>query len=188
MFSVFFARQLQLASLLYAHNSSTIPLSSLVYLSLLVPPLDRMRSVSAVLSIASILVTSSTTMAASTSQSEVVNEQRQLQNNNDADFFDPSRDVCDNGFNGNVLLGKCDESRFPTCERRNESLCYNRKPSRDFFHADNHQPIYYIQYDRVLCYPREMRDLCLSCAPGRYCASEQRCIMDHEDYECGEWF
>jgi hypothetical protein len=107
------------------------------------------------------------------------------------DFFDASIDLCDNSPNpieDRPSLGLCDTSRFPTCGGRDEEqICYNRKFSRDHFHADTHQHQYYIQYDRVFCYP-EYWGGCSSCTPGRYCVSEKRCILDELDYPCEQWF
>ncbi len=104
------------------------------------------------------------------------------------DFFDDNTDLCDNSANpleDRVELGPCDQSRFPTCND-DEDICYNRKPSRDHFHPDNHQHRYYIQYDRVFCYPLNWGG-CSSCSPGRYCKSESRCILEEENYPCAEW-
>jgi hypothetical protein len=104
------------------------------------------------------------------------------------DPYWPERDVCDNSVdpNGPPELGPCDESRFPQCEQGKEELCYNRKPSRDEFFDDNHQPKYYIQYDRIFCYPASW-GACSSCTPGRYCRSEDRCILEEQGYPCAEW-
>ena len=106
------------------------------------------------------------------------------------DFFDPAVDVCDNAPNpgsDRPQLGPCDVSRFPTCDQEQEDICYNRKPSRDDFHADTHQHKFYIQYDRVLCYPLSWGG-CSSCTPGRYCVSEKRCVLLEENYPCQQWF
>ena len=117
---------------------------------------------------------------------------RSLQNNKDKpsfDFFDPDEDTCDNSANpteDRPELAACDFSRFPTCGD-NEDICYNRKPSRDHFHKDNHQHKFYIQYDRVFCYPTSWGG-CSSCTPGRYCKSEKRCILAEVGYDCAEWF
>lgn len=114
---------------------------------------------------------------------------RSLQNKAAFDFFDPIEDTCDNSANpteDRPELSECDFGRFPVCED-NEDICYNRKPSRDHFHKDNHQHKFYIQYDRVFCYPRNWGG-CSSCTPGRYCKSEKRCILEEVDYPCQEWF
>ncbi|VEU38672.1 unnamed protein product [Pseudo-nitzschia multistriata] len=116
---------------------------------------------------------------------------RSLQNKDKPafDFFDPDEDTCDNSKNpteDRALLSACDFSRFPTCGD-NEEICYNRKPSRDHFHRDNHQHKFYIQYDRVFCYPDSWGG-CSSCTPGRYCKSEKRCILEEVGYPCQEWF
>jgi len=105
------------------------------------------------------------------------------------DYFDPDEDRCDNSANpteDRPLLEECNFDRFPVCER-NEDICYNRKPSRDHFHRDNHQHKFYIQYDRVFCYPLSWGG-CSSCTPGRYCKSEKRCILEEVGYNCTQWF
>ena len=103
------------------------------------------------------------------------------------DPFWPERDVCNNSNDPDkVELGPCDFSRFPRCQYEKNRFCFNRKPSRDDFHRDNHQPKYYIQYDRVMCYPVQW-GACSSCTPGRYCRSEKRCILEEKDYPCEEW-
>uniref|UniRef100_A0A7S4AJE5 PSI domain-containing protein n=1 Tax=Pseudo-nitzschia australis TaxID=44445 RepID=A0A7S4AJE5_9STRA len=116
---------------------------------------------------------------------------RSLQNKDKPsfDFFDPDEDTCDNSANpteDRPELAACDFSRFPTCGN-NEDICYNRKPSRDHFHKDNHQHKFYIQYDRVFCYPTSWGG-CSSCTPGRYCKSEKRCILAEVGYDCEQWF
>ena len=104
------------------------------------------------------------------------------------DFFDINVDLCDNRVNYDdpELLGPCDTNRFPNCSDKTQ-ICYNRKPSRDSFHPDSHQPVYIIQYDRVFCYPDNWGG-CSSCTPGRYCQSEQRCILEELNYPCEQWF
>ena len=117
---------------------------------------------------------------------------RALQNKNDKpsfDYFDPNEDRCDNSANpteDRPILEECNFSKFPTCENGYD-ICYNRKPSRDHFHRDNHQHKFYIQYDRVFCYPTTWGG-CSSCTPGRYCKSEKRCILEEVGYPCEEWF
>lgn len=104
------------------------------------------------------------------------------------DPYWPDRDVCNNNDDpdGTPTLGPCDESKFPKCEDGKTEICFNRKPSRDEFYSDNHQPLFYIQYDRVMCYPVNW-GACSSCTPGRYCRSEKRCILDSKDYPCKQW-
>eukprot|EP00934_Nitzschia_sp_Nitz4_P003284 Nitzschia sp. Nitz4//scaffold63_size106090//85921//86469//NITZ4_004410-RA/size106090-augustus-gene-0.163-mRNA-1//1//CDS//3329556035//3274//frame0 len=106
------------------------------------------------------------------------------------DFFDINIDLCDNrpddAEDGPPILGTCDTSRFPNCQG-NSQICYNRKPSRHQFEPDTHEPVFYIQYDRVFCYPNQWGG-CSSCTPGRYCASEERCVLDEHGYECEEWY
>eukprot|EP00934_Nitzschia_sp_Nitz4_P002721 Nitzschia sp. Nitz4//scaffold63_size106090//85030//85570//NITZ4_004408-RA/size106090-augustus-gene-0.162-mRNA-1//1//CDS//3329556029//2711//frame0 len=106
------------------------------------------------------------------------------------DFFDIDVDICDNRpasmGDGPPILGTCDTSRFPVCAS-NRQICYNRKPSRHQFEPDTHEPVFYIQYDRVYCYPNYWGG-CSSCTPGRYCVSEERCVLDEHGYECEEWY
>jgi hypothetical protein len=116
-------------------------------------------------------------------------KEEELQSMPAFDFFDAEADLCDNGpdpLNERPVLGACNVTRFPTCGE-DEDICYNRKPSRDHFHPDNHQHMYYIQYDRVFCYPLSWLG-CSSCSPGRYCKSEKRCILEEDGYPCAEWF
>jgi hypothetical protein len=115
-------------------------------------------------------------------------ESRNLQFGGEADFFVAALDLCDNSDDPDSPpeLGPCDLSRFPNCDNKS-FICYNRKPSRDHFFDDNHQPIFYIQYDRVYCYPEQWA-ACSSCTPGRFCKSEARCILDEIDYPCAVWF
>jgi len=94
-------------------------------------------------------------------------------------------DLCKNG-PGPDDVGSCDMSRFPICQP-GETRCYNRKVWRDKFHVDIKQPMTYIDYDSVLCYPDGFRRACSSCSPGRYCESEGRCILDEIDYNCTQW-
>lgn len=104
------------------------------------------------------------------------------------DFFDVNVDLCNNSNNEDVEdLGRCDTGGFPSCDLKKEDLCYNRKPSRQHFDPITHQPVYYIQYDRVLCYPLSWGS-CSSCTPGRYCSSESRCILEEVDYPCAQWY
>jgi len=109
----------------------------------------------------------------------IINKQRELQV--PVDFFFPE-DVCENE---NGQFGVCDQSRFPTCDSRSR-ICYNRRPMRDSFYADNRQPFFYIDYSLVFCYPASWSG-CSSCSPGRYCTSEARCILDEQDYPCAQW-
>mmetsp|Transcript_16755 Transcript_16755/g.30451 ORF Transcript_16755/g.30451 Transcript_16755/m.30451 type:complete len:160 (-) Transcript_16755:425-904(-) len=102
------------------------------------------------------------------------------------DWFDPDVEVCLNGVdaNGNDVYGNCETSRFPVCTN-NERICYNRTNRRDKFWPDR-QPHFYIDYKRVLCYPKSWLNDggCSSCSPGRWCGSEKRCILDNRDYPC----
>jgi hypothetical protein len=83
-------------------------------------------------------------------------------------------------------IGACDPSRFPTCTA-DELICFNRRPRPDRFHADNRQPLYFIDYQSVFCYPTTWGG-CSSCHPGRLCLSENRCILDEMDYPCAQWW
>jgi hypothetical protein len=106
-------------------------------------------------------------------------DERQLQR-----IFDilTPEDVCRNGeFN----FGPCDVSRFPVCNSE-QLICYNRRPRRDLFWPDNRQPHFYIDYTNVYCYPANWGG-CSSCSPGRYCRSEERCILDDSNYPCANW-
>ena len=104
------------------------------------------------------------------------------------DFFDINVDLCNNSNDEDVEdLGRCITGRLPNCDLKNEFPCYNRKPSRQNFDPITHQPVYYIQYDRVLCYPLSFGS-CSTCTPGRYCTSEKRCILEESNYECARWF
>jgi hypothetical protein len=127
-------------------------------------------------------------LAASTSAAATPEDKEGRRRLQAFDFYDPNEDLCDNSPNpleDRPDLGPCDTSRFPSCGS-DEEICYNRKPSRDHFHRDNHQHLYYIQYDRVFCYPRNWGG-CSSCSPGRYCLSEKRCILEEEGYPCAQW-
>jgi hypothetical protein len=100
------------------------------------------------------------------------------------DFFYPNVDICYDEASGE--FGTCDSTRFPTCSD-GELICYNRRPFRNRFYADTRQPLFYIDYKSVLCYPNSWQG-CSSCSPGRYCKSEQRCILQDVDYPCEKWF
>lgn len=97
-------------------------------------------------------------------------------------------DECENGVH---QFGPCNVTRFPNCTelglQQGQTLypCYNRKPHRSRFWPD-HAPKYYIQYDRVFCFPSNT--ICSSCTPGRLCQSERRCILDELRYNCSKWF
>lgn len=109
----------------------------------------------------------------------LLHQQRKLQ----FDSLFPT-DLCKNG-PGDDDIGPCDLSRFPICEQ-GEVRCYNRKVWRDKFHTDIMQPMFYIDYDLVLCYPEDS-GACSSCSPGRYCRAENRCILDELNYACAAW-
>ncbi|GAX27169.1 hypothetical protein FisN_13Lh280 [Fistulifera solaris] len=113
-------------------------------------------------------------------QAETANNERALQDR----YFDKifPGDVCENEPG---IYGPCDQSRFRQCEA-GTLICYNRKPMRHTFYQDSRQPVFYINYDTIFCYP-ETWSGCSSCAPGRYCLSEDRCILDDINYPCTTW-
>lgn len=93
-----------------------------------------------------------------------------------------SSDVC---LNSDGTYGACDTSLMPSCSG-DQSICYNRRPRRDLFYVDTRQPYFYIDYDSVLCYPQDYNG-CSSCSPGRFCKSENRCILEDRNYPCEKW-
>ncbi|GAX27630.1 hypothetical protein FisN_13Hh279 [Fistulifera solaris] len=114
-------------------------------------------------------------------RSQAEESQRQLQGR----IFDRlfPEDLCETAPG---IYGPCDPSRFRTCAE-GTLICYNRRPMRNKFYQDIRQPYYYIHYDNVFCYPERWSG-CSSCAPGRYCLSEFRCILDDVGYPCEQWF
>ena len=117
-----------------------------------------------------------------------VHNQYRTQNIQSARIFDElfDTDVCYDENDAGGTIAPCDESKFPTCDPSTTLICYNRRPRRDAFHIDIRQPKYYIDYRSVYCYPNTFQG-CSSCSPGRYCRSEQRCILEELDYSCSEW-
>uniref|UniRef100_A0A7S4NH26 Uncharacterized protein n=1 Tax=Odontella aurita TaxID=265563 RepID=A0A7S4NH26_9STRA len=104
------------------------------------------------------------------------------------DFYDAANEVCRNGDTGTPAdFGPCDTTKLPVCPDKTLP-CYNRTNRRDKFYPDKH-PYFYIEYSRVLCYPADWQGWggCSSCTPGRYCASERRCILDEKRYKCPDW-
>ncbi|KAL7468521.1 hypothetical protein ACHAXS_008751 [Conticribra weissflogii] len=104
------------------------------------------------------------------------------------EHFDLSKDVCLNGEDeyGNAIYGQCDIRRFPFCKDEKPNICFNRINRQDKFWPDKH-PYYYIDYNRVYCYPNRFHNVefsCSSCSPGRWCAAEGRCILDENMYHC----
>jgi hypothetical protein len=145
------------------------------------------RTATILLALVLLGLSTTTSQTIASSIVETSSQQRHLQAS--IDFFDEDNDLCDNSpdpLEDRPDLGPCDKSRFPQCGD-DEDICYNRKPSRDHFHRNNHEHVYYIQYDRVFCYPISWGG-CSSCSPGRYCKSEKRCILLEDDYPCAEWF
>ena len=66
------------------------------------------------------------------------------------------------------------------------NICFNRINRQDAFWPDKH-PKYYIDYNRIHCYPDQVHGVdftCSSCSPGRWCIPEGRCILDENLYHC----
>ena len=104
------------------------------------------------------------------------------------EFFDWDKDECLVGedSNGTAIYGRCDIRRFPFCEGERPNICFNRINRQDKFWPDKH-PYYYIDYNRVHCYPDRIHNVdfaCSSCSPGRWCKPEGRCILDENMYRC----
>ena len=102
--------------------------------------------------------------------------------------FNLQRDECLHSVtNGTSIYTTCDIRRFPYCEGDTPNICFNRLNRQDAFWPDKH-PKYYIDYDRVRCYPNEGKNgavfACSSCSPGRWCEPEGRCILDETKYSC----
>ena len=100
------------------------------------------------------------------------------------DRFFPEVDECRNDDDGTI--GVCDTTRFPSCDET-ELICYNRRPRSDKFYPDIRLPKYFIDYQSVFCYSTNWEG-CSSCTPGRLCLSENRCILDDQNYPCERWF
>lgn len=84
------------------------------------------------------------------------------------------------------VYGRCDVRKFPYCHGDRPNICFNRINRQDAFHPDKH-PKYYIDYDRIHCYPDRVNNVdftCSSCSPGRWCMPEGRCILDENMYHC----
>mmetsp|Transcript_42516 Transcript_42516/g.83590 ORF Transcript_42516/g.83590 Transcript_42516/m.83590 type:complete len:120 (-) Transcript_42516:321-680(-) len=90
-----------------------------------------------------------------------------------------SGDICWNG----KFHETCRSEAFPVCST-DEHRCYYRTNRRDRFYADQN-PYFYIDYEKVLCYGSEWE--CSTCTPGRYCLSEERCILDPNIFDCSKW-
>mmetsp|Transcript_7121 Transcript_7121/g.10407 ORF Transcript_7121/g.10407 Transcript_7121/m.10407 type:complete len:148 (-) Transcript_7121:124-567(-) len=104
--------------------------------------------------------------------------------------FDPAVDYCKIGRSddGQNIYGDCiPEIHFPKCDD-DEFYCYNRINRRDKFWPDK-VPHFYIDPIRIHCYPNSWLTMggCSTCSPGRYCLSENRCILDELGYECERW-
>ena len=106
------------------------------------------------------------------------------------EFFNPETDECllsnDSASGGEPVYGPCNIREFPYCEGDRPNICFNRINRQDAFWPDKH-PRYYIDYNRVHCYPDVMFNVdftCSSCSPGRWCMPEGRCILDENMYDC----
>ncbi|KAL7441276.1 hypothetical protein ACHAXH_005348 [Discostella pseudostelligera] len=101
--------------------------------------------------------------------------------------FNLQRDECLSVVNGTSTYATCDIQRFPYCTGDTPNICFNRLNRQDAFWPDKH-PKYYIDYDRVRCYPDVGKNgavfACSSCSPGRWCEPEGRCILDETMYSC----
>ena len=97
------------------------------------------------------------------------------------EVFDHASDECLlDVVNGTATYGQCDIRQFPFCSGDTPHICFNRINRRDAFWPDKH-PKYYIDYNRVHCYPDQLHGVdftCSSCSPGRWCVPEGRCILD----------
>ncbi|KAL3795335.1 hypothetical protein HJC23_009508 [Cyclotella cryptica] len=101
------------------------------------------------------------------------------------EFFD-EKDECLEIVNGVAVYGKCDIRKFPYCHGDRPNICFNRINRQDKFWPDKN-PYYYIDYNRIHCYPDRGNNLdftCSSCSPGRWCIPEGRCILDEARYNC----
>ena len=97
------------------------------------------------------------------------------------EVFDHASDECLlDVVNGTATYGRCDIRQFPFCSGDTPHICFNRINRRDAFWPDKH-PKYYIDYNRIHCYPDQLHGVdftCSSCSPGRWCVPEGRCILD----------
>ena len=102
------------------------------------------------------------------------------------EHFDINKDECLTMVNGTETYGKCDIRHFPYCHDEKPHICFNRVNRQDAFWPDKH-PRYYIDYNRIHCYPDRVHNVeftCSSCSPGRWCMPEGRCILDENMYHC----
>lgn len=102
------------------------------------------------------------------------------------EFFDFDKDECLHMVNGTATYGRCDIRHFPYCHDEKPNICFNRINRQDAFWPDKH-PKYYIDYNRIHCYPDVVHNVdftCSSCSPGRWCIPEGRCILDENMYHC----
>ena len=102
------------------------------------------------------------------------------------EHFDHTRDECLTYVNGTATYTQCEIRKFPYCTGDRPNICFNRINRQDAFYPDKH-PKYYIDYNRVHCYPDRINNVeftCSSCSPGRWCMPEGRCILDENMYHC----
>mmetsp|Transcript_1752 Transcript_1752/g.4395 ORF Transcript_1752/g.4395 Transcript_1752/m.4395 type:complete len:173 (+) Transcript_1752:118-636(+) len=127
-------------------------------------------------------------------QQQQQNDRRSLTENVDIleamlgkEHFDIERDEClQETVNGTAVYSRCDIRHFPYCTGDRANICFNRINRQDAFWPDKH-PKYYIDYNRVHCYPDRANGVdftCSSCSPGRWCMPEGRCILDENLYHC----
>lgn len=139
------------------------------------------------------VVSESESLRGSSSQQQ---QQRSLNGNADIlnamlgkEHFDVDRDEClQPSTDGTTTptYGKCDIRHFPYCNGDRPNICFNRINRQDAFYPDKH-PKYYIDYNRIHCYPDRVHNVdftCSSCSPGRWCMPEGRCILDENMYHC----
>ena len=132
---------------------------------------------------------SSHSSPSSSSQERFLNSNEEiLQAMLSKETFNIQRDEClDSVINGTATYSTCDIRRFPYCKGDTPNICFNRINRQDAFWPDKH-PRYYIDYNRVRCYPEvgfnNVVFACSSCSPGRWCEPEGRCILDETMYSC----
>ena len=133
--------------------------------------------------------TSSSSSTASSSSSRSLSDNEEiLKSMLSKETFNLQRDEClHSTINGTSTYTTCDIRQFPYCTGDTPNICFNRLNRQDAFWPDKH-PKYYIDYDRVRCYPNVGKNgnvfACSSCSPGRWCEPEGRCILDETMYSC----
>mmetsp|Transcript_5427 Transcript_5427/g.11923 ORF Transcript_5427/g.11923 Transcript_5427/m.11923 type:complete len:175 (-) Transcript_5427:196-720(-) len=141
-------------------------------------------------------VLSETESLRGSSSSPTKQNQRSLNSNSEIlaamlskEHFEIEKDECLDRIdpvNGTAIYTTCDIRRFPYCNGNRPNICFNRINRQDAFWPDKH-PKYYIDYNRVHCYPDRINNVdftCSSCSPGRWCMPEGRCILDEKMYGC----